>query len=61
MRELDELYSKDAKVPQIDLEVFAKEHTKAEEEKKFNEDMALLQQELDLLADGKSTDLQTKH
>ena len=27
LRELDELYSKDAKVPHIDLEVFAKEHS----------------------------------
>jgi hypothetical protein len=32
LRELDELYSKDAKVPHIDLEVFAKEH-------KFNDSM----------------------
>jgi len=27
MRELDELYSKDAKVPHVDLEQFAKEHS----------------------------------
>jgi hypothetical protein len=33
---LDELYSKDAKVPLIDLDVFAKEHIKSIEEKKFN-------------------------
>ena len=28
MRELDELYSKDAKVPHIDLEAFARQHSK---------------------------------
>ncbi len=53
LRELDELYSKDAKVPHIDLEGFAKDHLKHVEEKKFNDDMAQLQQELDKLEPGK--------
>ena len=34
-KEMDELYSKDGKVPLIDLEVFAKEHIKEMEETKF--------------------------
>ncbi len=42
VRELDEHYSKDSKVPMIDLEVFAKEHIKNLEEKKFNIEMAKL-------------------
>jgi hypothetical protein len=36
LRELDELYSKDNKIPHIDLEIFAKEHMKSVEESKFN-------------------------
>lgn len=55
LRELDELYAKDNKVPQIDLETFADEHVKSMEESKFNEDMTLLQQELDNLEPGKYT------
>lgn len=47
MKELDEHYSKDTKVPLIDLEVFAKEHIKSVEESKFNKEMAKLQTELD--------------
>jgi hypothetical protein len=42
MKELDELYSKDTKVPMIDLEVFANEHMKKEEERVFNTEMAKL-------------------
>ena len=53
MRELDELYSKDAKVPHIDLEVFAKEHMKSIKDKKFSDDMVRLEQELDQLEPGK--------
>ncbi len=53
MKELDELYSKDSKVPLIDLEVFAKEHIKSLEESKFNKEMARLQTELDQLEQGK--------
>jgi hypothetical protein len=53
LRELDELYSKDNKVPHIDLETFAKEHMKVVEGKKFNDDMVELQQELDKLEPGK--------
>lgn len=55
LRELDELYSKDAKVPHIDLEGFAKEHLKSLEESKFNDDMTQLQKELDSLESGKSS------
>jgi hypothetical protein len=40
VKELDELYSKDSKVPQIDLERFAREQIKKDEEKKFNDEMA---------------------
>ena len=43
LRELDELYSKDAKLPHIDLEVFAKDHSKSLADKKFNESMIKLQ------------------
>ena len=53
MRELDELYSKDNKVPHIDLEKFAQDHMKDVEEKKFQQDMDELQQELDKLERGK--------
>jgi len=42
VKELDEHYSKDTKVPLIDLEVFAKEHIKSVKENKFNEEMAKL-------------------
>ena len=35
VKELDELYAKDTKVPQIYLEKFAKERIKEIEEKKF--------------------------
>ena len=50
---MDEHYSKDSKVPMIDLEVFAKEHIKNLEEQKFNIEMAKLQEELDQLEPGK--------
>lgn len=53
VKELDELYSKDSKVPQIDLEAFAREQIKKDEEKKFNDEMAKLQKELDQLESGK--------
>ena len=52
-KELDELYSKDAKVPMIDLEVFALEYIKREEEEMYNTEMAKLQEELTLLEPGK--------
>jgi hypothetical protein len=39
LKELDELYSKDTKVPLIDLEVFAREHIKNVEETKFETEM----------------------
>jgi hypothetical protein len=47
VKELDELYTKDAKIAQIDLEAFALERIKMDEEKKFNEEMVKLQKELD--------------
>jgi hypothetical protein len=47
VKELDELYTKDSKIAQIDLEVFALERIKLDEEKKFNEEMVKLQKELD--------------
>ncbi len=53
LKEVDELYCKDNKVPLIDLEVFAKEHIKNVEEKKFNIEMGKLQKELDQLEAGK--------
>jgi len=53
LKELDELYSKDAKVPLIDLEVFAHEHIKSVEETKFEHEMQKLQTELDQLELGK--------
>lgn len=34
--ELDEFYSKDEKVPKIDLETFAKDHNKEKDSIKFN-------------------------
>ncbi len=43
LRELDELYSKDSKIPHIDLEVFGKEHSQSLADRKFNESMAKLQ------------------
>lgn len=49
VKELDELYTKDSKVPQIDLEVFAREQIKLDQEKKFNDEMTKLQKELDQL------------
>lgn len=42
VKELDELYAKDSKIAQIDLEVFAIDRIKMEEEKKFNDEMATL-------------------
>ncbi len=42
VKELDELYAKDFKVTQIDLEVFALDRIKMDEEKKFNEEMIKL-------------------
>lgn len=53
MVELDEFYSKDEKVPKIDLESYAKDHTKEKEGIKFDEDMAKLQKELAFLDEGK--------
>jgi hypothetical protein len=50
---LDELYSKDTKVPLIDLEIFADEHIKSVEETKFENEMKKLQTELDQLELGK--------
>lgn len=40
--EMDELYSKDQKVPQIDLEAFAKAHILKLEEQQFQQDMTRL-------------------
>ena len=51
--ELDEFYSKDEKVPKIDLETFAKDHTKEKEGIKFEQDMAKLTKELETLDEGK--------
>lgn len=53
LKEIDELYCKDTKVPLIDLEVFAREHIKSVEEQKFNREMGKLQKELDQLESGK--------
>lgn len=39
LKEIDELYCKDSKVPLIDLEVFAREHIKSVEEQRFNREM----------------------
>jgi hypothetical protein len=39
---LDEFYCKDEKVPKIDLETYAKDHTKEKEAIKFEQDMAKL-------------------
>lgn len=52
-KELDELYSKDDKVPCIDLVMYAEEHQKSMEDKLFNEEMEQLQPELDKLEEGK--------
>lgn len=38
-KELDELYYKDNKTAQVDLETFANAHIKKEEEEQFNNDM----------------------
>jgi hypothetical protein len=46
---MDEYYSKDEKVPQIDLEVFANAHIQKLEEKQFQQDMLKLQAEVDFL------------
>ena len=51
--ELDEFYSKDEKVPKIDLEAFAKDHNKEKEGIKFEQDMAQLTKELEILDEGK--------
>ena len=51
--ELDEFYSKDEKVPKIDLEAFAKDHNKEKEGIKFEQDMAQLTKELESLDEGK--------
>jgi hypothetical protein len=53
LKELDELYSKDTKVPLIDLEVFAVDYIKDLEEKNFEKEMKKLQHELDQLELGK--------
>ena len=53
LKELDELYSKDTKVPLIDLEVFAVDYMKDLEEKNFEKEMKKLQHELDELEQGK--------
>lgn len=53
LKELDELYSKDTKVPLIDLEVFAVDYIKDLEEKNFEIEMKKLQDELDQLELGK--------
>jgi len=50
---LDEFYSKDEKVPKIDLETFAKDHNKEKEGIKFNADMEQLTKELETLDEGK--------
>ena len=51
--ELDEFYSKDEKVPKIDLETYAKDHNKEKEGIKFEQDMAQLTKELETLDEGK--------
>ena len=51
--ELDEFYSKDEKVPKIDLESYAKDHNKEKEGIKFEQDMAQLTKELENLDEGK--------
>lgn len=53
VRELDEFYCKDEKVPKIDLETFAKGHSKEKEGLKFEQDMKQLQHELNGLEEGK--------
>lgn len=40
-------------MPKIDLETFAKDFIKAESEKKFQADMALMQEELKKVDEGK--------
>jgi len=47
--EMDELYSKDKNVPQIDLEAFGNAYISKIEEAQFKLDMAALQREVDLL------------
>ena len=51
--EIDELYSKDKQVPQIDLEAFGNAYISKVEEQQFKLDMAALQREVDLLEEGK--------
>lgn len=53
MKELDELYSKDSRVPLIDLEVFANEHVKKMKGEKFDSQMKMLEEELNTLEPGK--------
>jgi hypothetical protein len=53
LKELDELYSKDSRVPLIDLEVFANEHVKKLKSDKFDSQMKMLEQELNTLEPGK--------
>jgi|TARA_B110000285_G_C14810203_1_gene461615 hypothetical protein len=50
---MDELYSKDKNVPQIDLEAFGNAYISKMEEQQFKLDMAALQREVDLLEEGK--------
>lgn len=53
VKELDEIYAKDDKIYQIDLESIATAQMKEKEEKKFQEDIAALSNELATLDEGK--------
>lgn len=47
------MYSKDSRVPLIDLEVFANEHVKKMKGEKFDSQMKMLEEELNTLEPGK--------
>ena len=53
IKELDEFYCKDEKVAKVDLDIYARDHVKDKEESKFQSDMALMQEELKKLDEGK--------
>lgn len=57
LKELDELYSKDERVLQTDLEIYARETIKKQEADMFNKEMAQLNTELEQLNEGKFTAL----
>ncbi|CDW75998.1 transcription elongation factor sii protein n terminal domain containing protein [Stylonychia lemnae] len=54
LKELDEHYAKDDKVPQIDCEIIANDYLKQKEDEKFQREILQLQDELQYLDEGKS-------